>query len=53
MDPSAYVGQGGRHLATRIKEHQSVVRQQDENSLLALHCLTIGHAYDLTRASVV
>ncbi len=25
----------------------------DENSLLALHCLTTGHAFDWTRASVV
>ncbi len=51
--PSAYVGQTGRQLATRMKEHQSAVRRQDENSLLALHCLTIGHAFDWTRASVV
>ncbi len=29
------------------------VRRQDENSLLALHSLTTGHAFDWTRASVV
>ncbi len=51
--PSAYVGQTGRQFATRMKEHQSAVRRQDENSLLALHCLTTGHAFAWTRASVV
>ncbi len=51
--PSAYVGQTGIQFATRMKEHQSTVRRQDENSLLALHSLTTGHAFDWTRASVV
>ncbi len=51
--PSAYVGQTGRQFTTRMKENQSAVRRQDENSLLALHCLTTGHAFDWTRASVV
>ncbi len=41
---SAYVGQTGPQFATRMKEHQSAVRRQDENYLLALHCLTTGHA---------
>ncbi len=49
--PSAYVGQTGRQFATRMKEHQSVVRRQDENSLLVLHCLTTGHAFDWTSSS--
>ncbi len=51
--PSAYVGQTGRQFATRMKERQSAVGRQDKNSLLALHCLTTGHAFDWTRASVV
>ncbi len=51
--PSAYVGQTGRQFTTRMKEHQSAVRRQDKNSLLALHYLTTGHAFDWTRASVV
>ncbi len=51
--PSAYVGQTGRQFATCMKEHQSAVRRQDENSPLALHSLTTGHAFDWTRASVV
>ncbi len=50
---SACVGQIGRLLVTRMKEHQRVVRQQDKNSLLALHCLTTGHAFDWIRATVV
>ncbi len=40
--PSTYVGQPARQFTTCMKEHQSDVRRQDENSLLALHCLTIG-----------
>ncbi len=51
--PSAYVSQTGRPFATHMKEHKSAVRQQKENSLLTLHYLAIGHAFDLTRASVV
>ncbi len=51
--PNAYVGQTYRQLSTRAKEHKSAVRLQDENSLLALHCLTTGHAFDWDRASVI
>ncbi len=51
--PSAYVGQTGRQFATRTKEHQCAVWRQDENSFLALHCLTSDHAFAWTRASVV
>ncbi len=46
-----YVGKTGRQFATRMKEHSSLVRPQDDNSLLVLHCLTTGHAFDWTRAS--
>ncbi len=42
-----------RQFAMRMKEHQRAVGRRDANSLLALHCLTIGHAFDQTRASVV
>ncbi len=48
---SAYVGQSGRQIATHMEEHQSAVRRQGEDSLLALHCPTTGHAFDGTRAS--
>ncbi len=51
--PSAYVGQIGRRFATCMKEHQSAVRRQDENSLLTLYCITTSHAFDWTSASVV
>ncbi len=51
--PSAYAGQTGSQFATRMKEHQSVVRRQSENPKLAPHCLTTGHTFDWTRASVV
>ncbi len=51
--PSAYVGQTDRQFATCMKQHQTAVRRQDGNSLLALHCLTICHAFDWTRASIV
>ncbi len=32
---------------------KNAVRRQDENSLLALHCLTTGHAFDWDRTSVI
>ncbi len=49
----AYIGRTGRTLFTRLKEHIGTIRQQDENSLLALHCLTTGHAFDWDGASVI
>ncbi len=36
-----------------LKEHKGAVRQQDENSLLALHFLATGHAFDWYRASII
>ncbi len=33
--------------------NQSSFRQQDENSLLVVYCLTGGHAFDWTKPSVV
>ncbi len=51
--PSAYVGQTGRQFIARMKEPQRVVRRQDDNSLLALHCLTPGRTFEWTRVSVV
>ncbi len=51
--PSSCVDQTGRQFGTRMKEHKGAVRRQDENSLLALHCLTYGHAFDWDRATVV
>ncbi len=51
--PSAYVAHTDRQFATRMREHQSAFRRQDENSLLALHCLTTAYTFDWARASVV
>ncbi len=51
--PNAYVSQTGRQLSTRVKEHKGAVRRQDEDYLLALHCLTTGHAFDWDRATVI
>ncbi len=39
-------------FATRMKEHQSAVRQQGENSILTLRFFTTGHAFYWTRASM-
>ncbi len=36
-----------------VKENKGAVRRQDDNSLLALHCLTSDHAFDWDRATVV
>ncbi len=38
---------------TRVKDDKVVVRRRDENSLLALFCLTIGNAFDWDRVSVI
>ncbi len=43
----------GRHFSTRVKDHKGAVRRQVENLLLALHCLTTGHAFDWDRASAI
>ncbi len=51
--PNAYVGQTGRQLFTRVKKHKGAVRRHDANSLLALHFLTTGHAFDWDRASAI
>lgn len=40
--PRAYMGQAGPQFATGKKEHCSVIRRQDGNSLLAIHCVTIS-----------
>ncbi len=53
MCHSTYAGHIGRQFATRMREHQSAVKKQDENSLFVLHCLTTSHVFDWTRASVV
>ncbi len=50
---SSYVGQTCRQFGTRMKEHKGTIRRQDENSLLALQCLTTGHAVDWDRDTVV
>ncbi len=47
------MGQTCRQLSTRVKEPEGAVRRQDENSLLALHCLTTGHAFDWDRAFII
>ncbi len=51
--PNAYVGQFGRQLSTRVKEHKVAVRRQDENIQLSLYCLTTSHAFDWGRASAI
>ncbi len=51
--PSSYLGQTSHLFGTRMKKHKGVVSRQDENSLLTLHCLTTGHAFDWDRATVV
>ncbi len=50
---NAYVGQTCRQLSTRVKEHKGAVRGQDENSLIALHYRTTGHAFYWDRAFVI
>ncbi len=48
--PSAHMDQTESSYAWK---YQSAVRRRDDNSLLALHCLTASHAFGWTRASDV
>ncbi len=45
--------QTGRQHSTRVKEHKGAVGRQDEISILALYCLTTGHAFDWNKPSVI
>ena len=52
--PQAYIGQTGRTLTQRLKEHQRAVRNGDSaTSALAEHAHSTGHPIDWTKAHVI
>ncbi len=51
---SNYTGQTSRRLATRIKEHQSAIRNYNvEASLMASHCVDIDHSSDIAETKIL
>ena len=52
--PKVYIGQTGRSLKHRLKEHRRALRNGDmAASALAEHALTAGHDVDLSKAEVL
>ena len=52
--PKVYIGQTGRSLKHRLKEHQHALRNGDvAASALAEHALVAGHGIDLSKTEVV
>ncbi|GAA51625.1 solute carrier family 29 (equilibrative nucleoside transporter) member 1/2/3 [Clonorchis sinensis] len=48
-----YVGQTGRKLCTRIKEHNAAVRRHDLLSLISIHEDQEGHIFNLENAKIL
>ena len=50
---AVYIGQTGRPLGRRIKEHEAAVRRNDTNNGLALHYTTQQHSPDWNSAKIL
>ena len=50
---ASYVGQTGRHLNVRIKEHTKKYDMQDENSSLYIHTIDNNHTIDFTNIKIL
>ncbi|XP_018577806.2 uncharacterized protein LOC108916090 [Anoplophora glabripennis] len=49
-----YIGQTGRHINTRLKEHKSHLKNNNwEKSAVAVHRADTGHTVDLSEANMV
>jgi len=48
-----YVGQTGRQLKDRVKEHERAVRRGDRSNACAKHTLENGHELDLGNVHVI
>ncbi|WP_411025571.1 hypothetical protein, partial [Salmonella sp. s55004] len=48
-----YIGQTGRALKTRIREHERDVLVEDNNSLLSKRCLRAEHAFGFDGVHVI
>ena len=49
----AYVGETGKQLCTRLKEHRLALRRADPKSQLWNHCATTGHEIQFAEAKVI
>jgi hypothetical protein len=43
--PLKYIGQTGRTIKTRYKEHMQAIRKNNSNSGYSKHILNMGHTY--------
>ena len=50
---SFYVGQSGRGLSIRLKEHKAYIRKADESKAVFLHVSSKNHTIDWENASVI
>ena len=49
---SAYIGETGRNLQERVKEHKYVVKRYDENNGIAVNAWNENHVVDWKEAKV-
>ncbi len=49
---AVYIGETGRNLQERVKEHKYAVKRQDDNNGIAVHAWTNDHAVDWSEAKV-
>ena len=48
-----YIGQSGRPLKIRIKEHKSAVKRHDIYSFISLHIDNYGHEFDWDNVEIL
>nr|VZI25494.1 unnamed protein product [Spirometra erinaceieuropaei] len=48
-----YIGETGKRLQTRVKEHMRAVRRMDQLSLVAEHCANSGHTFAFQSAEIL
>ena len=49
---AVYIGETGRNLQERVKEHKYAVQRQDDNNGIAVHAWTNDHVVDRPEAKV-
>lgn len=48
-----YIGETGRELNIRLKEHQRNINNLEENSLIYQHARNFGHQFDFTNVEIL
>lgn len=49
----SYIGETKRHLHKRVDDHKRYVRNNDEKSVIALHCVQNNHSFDFDKVSIL